>query len=359
MKLSQVAQAIAIAHKVRRPIFMWGQPGIGKSDVVAQAGAVLAAGKPVIQYHDLATVEFEPNNAFGIHDVRLSQCEPVDIRGLPVPDTDAGCTRWLPPDWLPHTGRTDIAEEGILFLDEANAAPASVQAAAYQLVLDRRIGNFSMKPGWSIVLAGNRLTDGGVTFKMPKPLANRLIHLNIECDVEEWVAWAIDNGLLLELIAFIRLRPDLLNTFEEHVKKKLEGEAYATPRSWHMAANLVATKPPFDILMDMLNGTVGNGPAAEFAGFMQVWHNMPNIDGILLDPHGAPVPDDAATMFAVSAALASRAVPDNMDAICAYLERVPPEFGVLTIKDTQRRNPKCMMTKAFVQWANKNAALLG
>jgi len=144
-----------------------------------------------------------------------------------------------------------------------------------------------------------------------------------------------------------------------HSKKKLEGEAYATPRSWRMAANLVEAKLPFDVMMDMLNGTVGKGPAAEFVGFMQVWHKMPSIDGILIDPHGARVPDDAATMFAVSAALASRAVPDNMDAITAYINRVPPEFSVLTIKDTQRRNPSCMMTKAFVQWANKNASLLG
>lgn len=177
--------------------------------------------------------------------------------------------------------------------------------------------------------------------------------------MEEWTEWAIDNDMPVELVAFIRFRPDLLNTFEEHCKKKLEGEAYATPRSWHMAANLVATKPPFDVMMDMLNGTVGKGPAAEFVGFMQVWHKMPSIDGILIDPQGAQVPDDAATMFAVSAALASRAVPDNMDAITSYISRVPPEFSVLTIKDTQRRNPQCMMTKAFVKWANKNANLLG
>lgn len=359
MKLSQASQAIAIAHKSSRPVFLWGQPGIGKSDVVVQSGNALAAGKTVVQYHELRDVEFEPANAFGIHDVRLSQCEPVDIRGLPMPDTDTGTTRWLPPDWLPHTGREDLADEGILFLDEANGAPGSVLAAAYQLVLDRRIGNFALKPGWSIVLAGNRMTDGGVTFKMPKPLANRMIHLDIEVSMEEWTEWAIDHDLPVELVAFIRFRPDLLNTFEEHCKKKLEGEAFATPRSWHMAANLVEAKPPFDVMMDMLNGTVGKGPAAEFVGFMQVWHKMPNIDGILLDPQGAPVPDDAATMFAVSAALASRAVPDNMDAICAYIGRVPPEFSVLTIKDTQRRSPKCMMTKAFVQWANKNASLLG
>lgn len=359
MKISQANVAIATAYKARRPVFMWGQPGIGKSDAVLQAAKQQAAGAPVIQYHDLMTTEFDPANAFGMHDVRLSQCEPVDIRGLPIPDTDTGTTRWLAPDWLPHTGRTDIADRGILFLDEANAAPQSVQAAAYQLVLDRRIGNYQMKDGWSIVLAGNRLTDGGVTFKMPKPLANRMIHLDIECNMEEWTTWGIDSGLPVELVAFIRFRPDLLNTFEDHVKNKREGEAFATPRTWAIAADLVKEQPPLDVLMDMLNGTVGKGPAAEFVGFMQVWSKMPSIDGILIDPQGAPVPDDAATMFAVSAALASRAVPDNMDAITTYIGRVPSEFSVLTIKDTQRRNPSCMQTKAFVTWANKNAALLG
>ena len=359
MKISQAHTAIAIGNKINRPVFLWGQPGIGKSDAVLQAAAKLAVGKQVVQYHDVGNMEFDPILSFGVNDVRLSQCEPVDIRGLPVPDMDTNTTRWMPPDWLPHTGRHDLPAKGILFLDEANAAPASVQAAAYQLVLDRRIGNFALKPGWSIVLAGNRLTDGGVTFKMPKPLANRLIHLDIECNMEEWTSWAIDKGLPVEMVAFIRFRPDLLNTFEEHVKKKLEGEAFATPRTWHVSADIVAEHPPLDVMLDMLNGTVGKGAAAEFVGFMQVWHKMPSIDGILIDPQGAQVPDDAATMFAVTAALASRAVPDNMDAICTYIGRVPPEFSVLTIKDTQRRNPQCMMTKAFVQWANKNASLLG
>jgi hypothetical protein len=104
---------------------------------------------------------------------------------------------------------------------------------------------------------------------------------------------------------------------------------------------------------------VGKGPAAEYFGFMQVWQKMPNIDGILIDPKGSPVPKDAATMYAVATALASRATPDNMDAVCAYLERVQPEFAVLTMKDTVRRNPKCTTTKAFVRWANANAGLLG
>jgi len=359
MKISQAMRAIRLSHTSRRPVFLWGQPGAGKSDVVFQAAEQCSQGGGVVQYHELRDVEFDPGSAFGLHDVRLSQCEPVDIRGLPVPDLSNNTTKWLPPDWLPHTSRDDIPDQGILFLDEANSAPPSVQAAAYQLVLDRRIGDYSLKPGWSIVLAGNRLTDGGVTFKMPKPLANRMIHLEVEVDVEEWTSWAIDHELPLSMIAFVRLRPDLLNTFEDHVKKKLEGEAFATPRTWHIAAGIVDLNPSLDIMIEMLNGTVGKGPAAEYFGFMQVWQKMPNIDGILLDPKGSPVPKDAATMYAVATALANRATPDNMDAVCAYLDRVQPEFSVLTMKDTQRRNPKCMTTKAFVRWANANAGLLG
>lgn len=359
MKLSQAKHAIAVGHKTRRPVFMWGQPGIGKSDGVFQAATDLANGAPVIQYHDIATTDYDPENSFGLIDVRLSQCEPVDIRGLPMPDTENGRTMWIPPDWLPHTGRTDLPKRGILFLDEANGAPQSVLAAAYQLVLDLRIGNYALMPGWSIVLAGNRMTDGGVTFKMPKPLANRMIHIDVECDMEEFTAWCADYNKRIEVMAFIRFRPDLLNTFEEHVKKKLDGEAFATPRTWSVASDLVDAQPQFDVLMAMLNGTVGKGPAAEFVGFMQVWQKMPSIDGILIDPQGAPVPDDSATMYAVTAALANRAVPDNMDAITTYAGRLPPEFAVLTMKDTQRRNPACMMTKAFTQWANKNASLLG
>lgn len=361
MKLSQIHAALSIAARVRRAAMIWGQPGIGKSDVTMATARHAAAALNLKGVATYGEKHEDIRRYFGLHDVRLSQCETVDIRGLP--HISGTATSWSVPDWFPHTDADNLPDAGILFFDELNGAPQSVQAACYQVILDRRIGDKVMKPGWSIVMAGNRLTDGGVTFKMPLPLCNRVIHLNAECDVDEWCGWAMDNQLPVEVIAFIRFRPDLLNTFEDHVTKKKSGNAFCTPRSWHVASDVIATKPAHDVLFDILNGTLGEGPAAEFIGFMQVWAGMPSIDGILLDPAQAKVPEDAATLFAVTAALANRMHPDTASQVCQYLERVPEEFSVLCMRDSLRRagpdSGKLLSAPAITKWMVRNAQLLG
>ncbi|MDR0379278.1 MAG: AAA family ATPase [Candidatus Accumulibacter sp.] len=142
----------------RRPArFFLGPPGIGKSAIVRQVAETRGWT--------------ESNRRFV--DVRLSQMEPVDLRGLPALDLAARKTVWLPPAWLPFEG-SDWPDEGVLFLDEASSAAPSVQAAAYQLVLDRQLGEARMKRGWRLALAGNRVSDGGVAFRLAMPLANRM-----------------------------------------------------------------------------------------------------------------------------------------------------------------------------------------
>lgn len=361
MKLSQIKQALSIAAAVNTPVMIHGQPGMGKSEIVEQTCHDAAAAlklKGVAAYGHTYQEGDSPKEYFGLHDVRLSQCEPVDIRGLPL--VKDGATSWAVPDWFPHTGRHDLPDSGILFLDELNGAPPSVQAAAYQLVNDRRTGDHVMKKGWSIVMAGNRMTDGGVTHNMPLPLCNRMTHIYGEVDVDEWRGWAMDNNVDVRVVGFVSMRPDLLNTFEEHVKKRLAGHAFCTPRSWNLAHKIISRKPSVDVLHALLNGTLGEGPAAELIGFMQVWDKMPNIDGILLDPQASPVPEDTATLYAVCTALAARAHPDCMDQIVEYLGRLPGEFSVLAMKDAQRRHGAPILSSpAFSRWANKNAKLLG
>ena len=243
------------------------------------------------------------------------------------------------------------------------SAPQSVQAAAYQLTLDRRINDKVMKPGWFIVLTGNRMTDGGVVFKMPTPLANRLVHLTVETDVDVWRRWAMNAGVEDSLIAFISLRPDLLNTFDDHVKNKKSGDAFATERSWHIVSDLSKANAPEDVFLALSSGAVGDGPAAEYYGFRRTWQNMPSIDAILLDPSNAPVPEDAATQYAVAVALAANSTKDNFDGILTYAARFHDERGraeltVLTVKDALYRKGELANTKAFSHWAVNNVELL-
>ncbi len=173
MKPSKIVQSLKSLIHVKQPVFIWGPPGIGKSQVVAQ-------------------VAREEN--LDLTDVRAVLLDPVDLRGLP--HINGNRASWCPPDFLPEQGH------GVLFLDELNAAPPLVQAACYQLILDRRLGEYVLAPGWSIVAAGNRDTDRAVTHRMPSALANRFAHLDFEVDVGEWLVWAQENTISPEVTAF-------------------------------------------------------------------------------------------------------------------------------------------------------------
>lgn len=383
MNVEELIRCIPAMYNSRRPVMLWGPPGIGKSfafrTVAKQLAHTLGLAGPIIERHQLHDYDGDIKQAFGMFDLRLSQCDPVDVGGLPK-DRNGVMARLL-PDWFPAADRTDIPEHGILLLDELPSAPLSVQTSAYQIALDGVIGDRRMKKGWYVAAAGNRLTDGGQFFKMPMALANRFCHLDVESNVDSWTNWAIDSNIEHSLVAFIRFRQDLLNTYEEHVTKKLKGMAFATERQWHAVADLIEcnSNAKAELLLDkgvlaqLVGGLVGDGPGAEYLAFRDVWQKMPSIDGIFLDPNNSIVPDDSATLYAVMTAVGARATYDNMTQAMAYIDKVGaqgrPEFGVMALMDIQRRsmaaqikgdaswkNP--MTSPAFAQWAAKNTCLL-
>ena len=166
--------AIKVAFKKKRPIFLWGPPGVGKSDIVQQIT--------------------DEANGF-MFDLRLGQMDPTDLRGMPFFNKELGVMDWAPPIDLPSAEFAKDYPMITVFLDEMNSAPASVQAAAYQLVLNRRLGKYVLPDNVVIIAAGNRESDKGVTFRMPTPLANRFVHVEIRADFEAWVDWAVKNNI--------------------------------------------------------------------------------------------------------------------------------------------------------------------
>ena len=186
MKASSILDALRVLVSARQPVFVWGGPGIGKSALIRQLAEALKVT---------------------LRDVRALLLDPVDLRGLPFLGSD-GRSKWATPEFLPQDGA------GILFLDELNAAPAMVQASCYQLVLDRKLGEYVLPEGWAIIAAGNRDSDRGVTTRMPTPLRNRFVHLEFEVDIQEWSEWAIQAGIRPEVIAFLRFRPELISAFD-------------------------------------------------------------------------------------------------------------------------------------------------
>ncbi|MEM8986679.1 MAG: MoxR family ATPase [Pseudomonadota bacterium] len=324
MKPSHVKAALTTLVAARKPAFIWGPPGVGKSDIVRQ-------------------VAEEQNRR--LVDIRAVLLDPVDLRGLPR-FSDNGTTSWATPDFLPRDG------EGILFLDELNAAPPMVQTACYQLVLDRKIGDYELPEGWDVVAAGNREVDRAGAMRMPSALANRFTHLEFEADLDDWCLWAARHGIRPEIIAFLRFRPECLDAFNRDEK------AFPTPRSWSFASDILNAGPDDSIELPLYEGVVGKGAAVELFAFLKVFRSLPSPDAILLNPANADVPDDPATLYALASALSRKAAAPNLDALVTYADRIPAEYAVFLMKTAVARDPGLQHLGAFNRWAAAHGDIL-
>lgn len=324
MKPSRIIEALKVCIAAKQPVFMWGPPGVGKSDVMRQVVVMLK---------------------MLLVDVRAVLLDPVDLRGLP--HIENGEAQWCPPAFLPKSGK------GVLFLDELNAAPPLVQAACYQLVLDRKIGEYELPKGWVVVAAGNRETDRAVTSRMPSPLANRFVHLDFDVDLDDWITWGLNNGVRTEVLAFQRFRPEMLYNFDPKRNEK----AFATPRSVTFLSRLMdANKGEIDF--DLVKGVTGEGYAAEFVGFMNIYKSLPDPDMVIMAPKKAEVPTDPATLYAICGAVAQKASDQNMKNVVTYANRLPDEFSVLLIRDCINRDENLVKTRAFIEWTSKHSDVL-
>ena len=250
---NEAKAAVRKAIKIQRPIFLWGAPGIGKSDIVKQIGD--EQGRDVI-------------------DVRLSLWEPTDIKGIPYYNSVENTMTWAPPAELP----TDPDSTAILFLDELNSAAPATQAAAFQLVLNRRVGTYKLPKGVAIVAAGNRETDKGVTYRMPSPLANRFVHLELRTDFEDWHQWAVNNRIHEQVVGYIGFAKGDLYDFDP----KSASKSFATPRSWSFVSDLLGDDDlPENTLTDLVSGAIGEGLAIKFMAHRKVAKQMPKPEDIL------------------------------------------------------------------------------
>jgi hypothetical protein len=254
---SGAKKSLRKAFKNQRPIFLWGPPGIGKSDIIKQLGAELDAH---------------------VIDVRLSLWEPTDIKGIPYFDSNDNTMRWAPPSELPSEEMAKQHKSIILFLDEMNSAAPSVQAAAYQLILNRRVGTYHLPDNVMLVAAGNRETDKGVTFRMPAPLANRFVHLEMTVNWDDYFEWAVENKVHQDVVGFLSFSKKSLYDFDP----KSSSRAFATPRSWSFVSELL-TDDDVDVetLTDLVSGSVGEGLAISFMAHRKVASKMPNPSDIL------------------------------------------------------------------------------
>ncbi|TNF86735.1 MAG: MoxR family ATPase [Gammaproteobacteria bacterium] len=324
---------------IHTPVMLWGPPGVGKSQIVMQIGESL----------DLPVI-----------DIRLSQMEPSDLRGIPF--KQGSKVEWAVPSILPDVD--DHGEAGILFLDEINAAAPSVSAAAYQLILDRRLGNYRVPPGWAIFAAGNRQGDRGVTYAMPAPLANRFSHYEVDINLDDWVAWAHSSAIDERIIGFLRFRPELLFDFDPAQNPI----AFPSPRSWEFAHRALQKFNDFpDLIAGSLQACVGEAAAIECHAFIKSLDQMPDLDRIIAG-ETSEAPDEIDLQYAVASALVSRALlardSDQAETvynnILRYAGCFPQrEMGVMLVSDLHRAIGKELFAASeFAEWANSIADLV-
>ena len=272
-------KSIRHAMKKKRPIFLWGPPGIGKSDIVGQ-------------------ITDELSNSHLI-DIRLSLWEPTDIKGIPYFDSNTGTMVWAPPAELPSAEFAAQYDWVVLFLDEMNSAAPSVQAAAYQLILNRRIGQYKLPDNVLIIAAGNREADKGVTYRMPAPLANRFVHLELTVSFDDWFQWAVVNRQHTDVIGYLTFAKKDLYDFDP----KSPSRSFATPRSWSFVSELIEDDIDDATTTDLVSGAVGEGLAVKFMAHRKVASSMPNPTDILAGKVKEMASKEISAMYSLTVSL--------------------------------------------------------
>lgn len=338
-KMKALVKHVAIDQ--REPLMFWGKPGVGKSQGIAQAA--------------------RENNAVHV-DIRLSQYDSVDLRGIPAPVMDTGLTTWFAPSTLPFKGNPAFDKDRLTFLmlDEINSATPAVAAVAYQLVNEKRVGEHELHENVVVIAAGNREGDRGVTNRMPTPLANRFTHAEVVEDVDATVEHFQSLGLPPIGAAFLLFRKPLLCTFDPSKADK----AFATPRTWEKALRYFASETmPRDIKEAAIAGAVGDGPAAEFGAFQDVWSKMTPIKTIIEKPDEVPVPKEAAMNYALAVAISGSMDKKTITPLSRFLGRMAkseaagPEFLTLAWQMATKRDKELYVTQEFVQFSKDYKAI--
>ena len=309
-------------------IMLRGAPGVGKSTIVKDIANRLG---------------------IGFIDVRLAQLERVDFCGLP--SVDDGVTKWNVPSFWPR----DKKSKGILLLDEITSAPADVQVAAYQLVLDRQISNsnYTLPDGWYVIAAGNRTIDRAVVKTMSSALANRFVHFEIDPNVEDWYGWGAQHGIHPSVTGFIKFRPALLS--------KMDGQnlecGWPSPRSWERVSSMI---PIFDgnedVLRKVVYGLVGPGAGVEFMEFHRTARKFDDVLEMLTNPKAKiTIPSKADEKCAFAAAVSyliwngkdEKEDAKRVDGMYRIVKELSSDFAVLVVKSALLGNARVSRLQAI------------
>lgn len=316
--------------KVRRPILVESEPGLGKTQLAAQAAKELNIG------------------FMSIHAPLL---QPEDY-GFPVISKERDNVDFIvSSSKFPIVG-SDCPDDGIFLIDEISQADASAQKILANLVHEREIHGKKLKKNWLIVTTGNRTKDRSGANRILGHLGNRVTRVTLEASLDDWTQWSLANDVNPEVIAFIRFRPELLCQYDANA------DVSATPRAWVDGISQSLGVTDKDLEFEVFKGDVGEGPASEFLAFLKIYRELPSPDAIILNPTKSDVPTKPAVLFAVCGALSHKTTEANFDRVMKYIKRLPPEFSVLYVRDVQMLCPEIVHTKEYIRWATDEGAKL-
>ena len=332
--------------KLMPSVMLWGAPGVGKSQAVRQIAK---------------EIEANTGKRTAVTDVRLLLFNPIDLRGIPTSNADKTLAVWLKPQIFQMDESDDVIN--LLFLDEISAAPQSVQAAAYQITLDRVVGEHKLPDNCIVIAAGNRTTDKSVAFKMPKALANRLLHLEVQVNFDSWKSWAISAGVHPSVVSYLSFRQTALMCFDS----SSEELAFATPRSWEMVSNLLnnvngdAWK-----ISSLIYGLIGMSAGIEFISWCKCYEKLPSMEDIF-SGRFYEVPKEPDELYALTSAMTKYASEhkDDVEGLrnsILYANLFPPDFSVMLMKDYMSIEKNFTQTllriPEFSRWMQTKGALL-
>jgi len=339
ISMTEAPELIMDTLKAHLVPFIQSSPGVGKSSLAHQ----------IAEKYKLEVI-----------DIRLSQCDPADLNGMPFVSKDAqghDITSYLPINIWPLEGKPlPKGKEGwLILLDELNSAPLSVQAASYKLILDRMVGMHKLHKRALIMAAGNLSTDKAIVHRMGTAMQSRLIHFTITVDKDAWIKWADANGIDYRVKSFIHFKPQALHNFNPNHQE----ETFSCPRTWQFVSQLIKPMETFNLdKIPLVAGAIGEGMAREFYSYVKMFGEIPDINSILKDPENVHFGDDPSMHYALSGLISYHLSPKNIDKLMKFIYRLNIDFQVITLKSAIARDINIKDTEPYRQWIYKNSSEL-
>ena len=329
--MPSINEVVSVATQILRKSptavpFFKGKPGMGKSDACVQIG------------HNLDITEDR------ILIVHVNNHDVVDFTG--VPSVTDGQTRFNPTEMF-YKFREGTGA-GLIVLEELPQSSTHHQTWAAGFLLERTTPSFKLDKDVRFLVTGNRVEDRAGAKQLLTHLSNRMYEFEMETSLDDWCEWAMENGVDSRGIAFLRLRPQLLNDFDAN------RSVNPTQRAWTQLFLEVPQDLPTNHYMMACTAKVGEGAAAEWCAARDLMDKMPSVDSIRLAPDKVEIPTEPAVMFAVATALSMTTVPDAFERDMKYIGRMNKEFQMVYVTDALRLHPKLQQTKPFIDWAIAN-----